>query len=455
MEIVFKEVQIRNFKSLKNLEVSLDKFNVIVGRNGAGKTNFIEFFKFLKSALAEEKRPYMPYMDWWSYRNIVWMGKTELPISATLRLDILGHDVTYEVQFSVIGGVFNIVYERLAIDEIISMEREGQILRVKHDEKFLSKNAKRIERLLKESERIRPREREEKITSKDLLEHIITLPADFSNLTNLMEHGFGADIGIKSGLSISTFEFARPKRGYFSIVFPFRRPRSKSSSEEDEESEGLPFPMRLFFGDLEEAIEHFTILRHPSITDVKRPTTPRKEEVLSEDSSNLHNILYYWFLEKGGKLPERIEKALLELLPDIQIRPTLTSDGKVYIKMFERGVELDPPCIPDGVYKLLAILAAIELKPTLLAIDEIENSLYAEALEYVIDELRNSKTTVIVATHSPVVVDMVKFEELLIAERTVEGTLLKRIEEPEKLRKKLMEIGVTQSESWIYGKLGE
>lgn len=107
------------------------------------------------------------------------------------------------------------------------------------------------------------------------------------------------------------------------------------------------------------------------------------------------------------------------------------------------------------VYKLLAILAAIELKPTLLAIDEIENSLYAEALEYVIDELRNSKTTVIVATHSPVVVDMVKFEELLIAERTVEGTLLKRIEEPEKLRKKLMEIGVTQSESWIYGKLGE
>ena len=152
-------------------------------------------------------------------------------------------------------------------------------------------------------------------------------------------------------------------------------------------------------------------------------------------------------------MPDRVEVAVTELFPNTQVGATTTAQGEVFVKVYEKGLELNPPCIAYGLYKILAVLAAIELKPSLLAIDEIENSLHAKALRYVIDELRASGTTVVLTTHSPVVVDMVKLEDLLIAEKTSEGTTLTKIGEPEKLRDKLAELNVTPSEGWLYGDL--
>jgi predicted ATPase len=155
------------------------------------------------------------------------------------------------------------------------------------------------------------------------------------------------------------------------------------------------------------------------------------------------------------KFPDRIEAALSKLFPNTQIATSLTPQGEVFIKVYENGVELNPPCISDGFYKVLAILAAIELRPSLLAIDEIENSLHAKTLEYIIDELKSSGVTVVLTTHSPVVVDMVDLEDLLIVEKTAEGTRLTSVKEPEEVRKKLKELDITQSESWLYGEFTE
>ena len=211
-----------------------------------------------------------------------------------------------------------------------------------------------------------------------------------------------------------------------------------------------PITSRIF-NEIHEAIERIIVLRHPNIRDMKSPTVPKKEDVLSEYCTNLHNILHNWFIEKNGKLPERLETALSQLFPNIQIKIALSSDGRAYLKIFEEGAELDPPSIPDGLYKILAILTAIELKPTLLAIDELENSLFAEALEFIMDELRYCDATVIVTTHSPLVVDLAKLEELIVAEKNSEGTIFKKIKEPEKLREELRRQKLTQSESWLYG----
>lgn len=447
MESVLKEIHVTNFKSLKDVKVVFNNFNVIVGRNGSGKTNFIELFKFLKNVLVEEKRPYMPYADWWSYDNIVWKRKAELPIKVGLRMKVHGHSFFYEFVFGTIGGTSRIIEEKLTIDEIVSIKREGSSLRVEHDKKFLEKYAKKIEHLLQK--------KKEKIKVEYLLEHITNLPPDFSNLLHLFRHGHSFSAELKYGLCLTVLEPIYTEGNRLVFVFPVKKNvRATIKNEEIRKSIEIGFPFAfILFEEFGTAIEHFTILRHPNIKEIKSPTMPRKEEVLSEDSSNLHNVLYYWFLEKNGKLPERIEKALSTLFPHIQVRPSLTSEGKVFLQMFEAGVELAPPCMPDGLYKLLAILSAIELKPALLAIDEIENSLHAELLEYILDELRNSGVTVIVTTHSPLVVDMVKLEELLVSEMTADGTVLRRVKDPKEVREKLRKLKITQSESWIYGAL--
>ena len=42
---------IRGFKSIKNCDISFGKINVLIGSNGAGKSNFISAFSFLKLCL--------------------------------------------------------------------------------------------------------------------------------------------------------------------------------------------------------------------------------------------------------------------------------------------------------------------------------------------------------------------------------------------------------------------
>ena len=41
-------VRIRNFKSFRDVEVSLGPFNVLVGPNMSGKSNFVQAFRFIR-----------------------------------------------------------------------------------------------------------------------------------------------------------------------------------------------------------------------------------------------------------------------------------------------------------------------------------------------------------------------------------------------------------------------
>ena len=46
-----RQVQIRNYKSIAQLSVNLELFTVFVGRNGSGKSNFIDALSFVKDCL--------------------------------------------------------------------------------------------------------------------------------------------------------------------------------------------------------------------------------------------------------------------------------------------------------------------------------------------------------------------------------------------------------------------
>jgi len=103
------------------------------------------------------------------------------------------------------------------------------------------------------------------------------------------------------------------------------------------------------------------------------------------------------------------------------------------------------------------LITAIELKPALIVIDEIENSLYAKTIEFLIDELKNSKSQVIITTHSPVVVDLVypEIKDLIVVKKENHESVFEKIqkEEEEKIKKELDEEGITLSEKWLYGRI--
>lgn len=49
--MAIRKLRISNFKSFKNLEVELSKFNVLIGANASGKSNFIHIFEFLRDII--------------------------------------------------------------------------------------------------------------------------------------------------------------------------------------------------------------------------------------------------------------------------------------------------------------------------------------------------------------------------------------------------------------------
>ena len=131
----------------------------------------------------------------------------------------------------------------------------------------------------------------------------------------------------------------------------------------------------------------------------------------------------------------------------------MTDDGRILLNVHDGNTILHPSSIPDGFYKLLAILAAVQMGPKFLLIDEIEASLHAKMIDYVIDELIDCDSNVVITTHSPAVIDAVRLEDLILLERTNARTAARRVDSPERLREKLNDLGVTASEGWLYGKL--
>ena len=90
-------------------------------------------------------------------------------------------------------------------------------------------------------------------------------------------------------------------------------------------------------------------------------------------------------------------------------------------------------------------------KSSLIAIDEFENSLHVKLQEFLIQELRRSGITTIIATHSPIVIDSVQPNEITILERKYHETITYKFKNKEEVEKKLKERGLALSDALRYG----
>ncbi len=74
---MLKKIKIKNFKSFKDFEIELEKFNCIVAPNNAGKSNFIESLKFLQYAIVDVKKA-MEEFGGFDYVKNIFMNSNKL-----------------------------------------------------------------------------------------------------------------------------------------------------------------------------------------------------------------------------------------------------------------------------------------------------------------------------------------------------------------------------------------
>ena len=53
------KIEIKGYKSIRNMELALLPINILIGANGSGKTNFLSFFEFLRNIYTQNLRGYV------------------------------------------------------------------------------------------------------------------------------------------------------------------------------------------------------------------------------------------------------------------------------------------------------------------------------------------------------------------------------------------------------------
>src|SRR5665811_385053 len=55
---MLQNIQIKGFKSIKDLSLDLSSINILIGANGVGKSNFISFFKLVNQIYEQRLQQY-------------------------------------------------------------------------------------------------------------------------------------------------------------------------------------------------------------------------------------------------------------------------------------------------------------------------------------------------------------------------------------------------------------
>jgi len=90
-----KKIKIKGYKSIKSLDIEMEPINILIGANGAGKTNFISLFTFLRH-LSEGKLQNFVEVNGFASTFFHFGPKTTPQISIDLDVDMNGYHVVFE-----------------------------------------------------------------------------------------------------------------------------------------------------------------------------------------------------------------------------------------------------------------------------------------------------------------------------------------------------------------------
>ena len=434
----------RNFKSLNYCETELGDLNILIGPNGSGKSNFIEIFELLRSIYVDYTQN--PFLKWWGYDHVVWNKEEKLNISFEITFSEKDNIIIFITEFTGIGGNFKIIKETIKIDKVLTISNTGNIFHIEYDDNYFKT--------------------------------IVDLKRDFPYYGRLAE---SLNFQIRKAYSIEMIDkrlhqnnifnrldmiLERPKsmeRGkYYTTYVLFKYPdglaryQDESFKYPENESIILTFPnienIHLVKYITKNIIEFFQapVLQRLNFEQMKNPFRVSNDMDIKNDASNFSVVLYNLFL-KENSVPNIINRFIYEIFPDFKLLFKPSTDGRIFITLKSSETEFYPPSLSDGFFKILALATIIELKPKIIIIDEIEDSLFARIIELFISIVKENKIQLLISTHSPYVVDIAEPNDLLIFSNTSNiSTSIRKFISPNLIREELNRLKITLSEKWLF-----
>ena len=191
----------------------------------------------------------------------------------------------------------------------------------------------------------------------------------------------------------------------------------------------------------------------------RQPCFYEGQDTLIGDGHNLASILDKVKSSPNRKTYNRILDVMSILVPNFNGWRTIKQfDGSLGFRIKEKGMSkgLLPKMVSDGTIRLLAILIALLYQPTrteLICIDEPERYLHPQALKPLVEIMRDvSKTTqIVVTTHSADLVKWLKPSELMLVDKKDIITNIVRAKDVKMVEDFLQEFSL--DELWLKGLL--
>ena len=149
--------------------------------------------------------------------------------------------------------------------------------------------------------------------------------------------------------------------------------------------------------------------------DAMRRQRPSLAENLPSDGSGLPQMVRDLRRHQPEEFAEWL-RAIRELLPDITGIREVEGDNSLYLKVSYGSYEVPSYRLSDGTLRILALtLLAYALEPEqLVLIEEPENGLHPLAVDQLFQILENSRCQMLLATHSPIFINVSSKKHLLI-----------------------------------------
>lgn len=208
--------------------------------------------------------------------------------------------------------------------------------------------------------------------------------------------------------------------------------RGRNLQLADEQTTGLSTLPRLAHDAGGEGIDDFASflstmrILEPDVAAAREPSRLYRAPLV-DDASNLADALLT-LKENDAQAFADIERDLRRCLPGLEkiVFSTLPGTRSVVVQLREHGLQRDVDLTEAsfGTVRLLALLTALhDPEPShLTAIEEVDHGLHPYALDVIVDALRSAskRTQILVATHSPTLVNRLRPSELVVCDRNPE-----------------------------------
>ncbi len=163
--------------------------------------------------------------------------------------------------------------------------------------------------------------------------------------------------------------------------------------------------------------------------------------ILNHDGSNIAEYVLA-IRSSSPEIFQSIIDTMQFVLPyakDIQPEITQELERMVYMQLSEQDFKVPGWLLSTGTLKVLSLLAVLRNpNPSpLIVIEELENGLDPRSIHLAISEIRgfieNKKGQVMITSHSPYLLDLLKLEEIIVVEKTDEQPKFSRPADNEEL----------------------